>query len=244
MRPVILYSGGIDSLVLTTDIIRNPFRYGYDNSPSPVLVHFTALDSVHSYCTTLVRKKQLPYLRSIQYPEFAPVELKVIDADPLIFTEAPTEPQPEIVLWDYRSAAQGMTPARNLIFLSIAFNYAASIQSDHVYAAFQMGRDRWARLENDSAMETSDDNPLFIKAFNALAEVGGILPTQRLIAPFIDARMSKAGIILLGLSHSVPFDKTYSCVWSAPTPCGACAACTAYARACAELGKDVRRGDK
>ena len=241
MVPVLLYSGGLDSFVLGCDMCRNPFRYGIDSPP--ILFHFTARDPVHQHCTRLVMEKQSPFLQKVAvenhtlFKEFSVPRPIVVPFDDFIFTGDPNVPQPEVVAWNRESAQNGVTPSRNLIFLSICSNWAASVGSNQIFAAFMMTPARWGRWDQDDPDERSDDNPAFVEAFNQMGEVGGIFPNMTLETPFLEYRQTKSDIIRLGRSLGVPFDLTYSCVWQAPVPCEQCAACLVRGAAFKEVGE-------
>lgn len=238
MKPVILYSGGLDSFVLATDMIANPFRYNVDEVPA--LIHFTGENKVYKHVTGLVKKHQLPFLNTLAKKWYlnAEVELEVINCDDFTFMKSSEEPQPLTVEWSHDSYKQGVNPGQHLIFLSIAFAYASSLESDRVYAAFQLTAERWKKFDEEDPDETSDDNPDFIEAVNNMSLVGGILPSQMLYTPFIDARMSKSDIIQLGLSLGVPMKYSHSCTWDVK-PCGACMSCITFNRATAKIGVNV-----
>lgn len=236
--PVMLYSGGLDSLVLATDLLKNPFRYGI-NEPLHLL-HFTAPDKVHQWCTKLLMEKQLPWLR--ECGDLG--EVRTVDYSSFIFTRDARHPQPkDYVRLGFGQEDYGITPSRNLIFLGIAFNLAAALRCEEVIVGFLLTPRRWRildGLEYSACVPQDDDDPRFVEAIRGLRDLGGILPEQRLMTPFLDRRTSKGGVIKLGRSLGCPMHLTHSCTWSAPKPCGKCAICRAYKNGCREAGFDPR----
>jgi 7-cyano-7-deazaguanine synthase len=121
-------------------------------------------------------------------------------------------------------------PARNLIFLSVAAGVAEARDADAVYLGV-------------NALDYSgypDCRPAFVRSFAdtaALALRRGV--EGRPVAfrtPLID--LTKAQIVTLGCSLSVPLELSWSCYRGGPLPCGRCDACALRAKGFAEAGVD------
>lgn len=72
-----------------------------------------------------------------------------------------------------------------------------------------------------------DCRPEFVQAFTTSARLAnaGFLPAGfRVLAPFLG--LSKAGIVRLGVSYGVPFERTWSCYNGGAQHCGTCGTCT------------------
>jgi 7-cyano-7-deazaguanine synthase in queuosine biosynthesis len=236
MTPVVLYSGGLDSLTLAAAIIDNPEGFGYRRGTVPTLVHFTATDKHHRHVTRKITSKQLPYLEKLANKkidfrifDIAKCGLQVFDAK---------KPRARAVRMDHTAKYNGHDTGRQVLFLTLAFSIASSLSSDEVYAAFQMDSWRWETIAKDPNEDVSDDAPKFVKAFNNLIQAGGFLPSQRLVTPFLDHKLSKRDIILLGYYLGVTHADAYWCVFSAPKPCGKCCSCLIWKDATKELGFD------
>ena len=236
MPPVILYSGGLDSLTLAAALIDNPEGFGYSRGTVPTLVHFTATDKHHRYVTNKIATKQLPYLSKLAGTK---IDIRTFDiAKCGLQVSVSNKPRARAVKMDHSAKNHGHDAGRQVLFLTIAFSVASSLSSDDVYAAFQM--DPWRReaIAKDPDEDVSDDAPKFVKAFNKLIEAGGFIPTQRLHTPFLDHKLSKRDIILLGYYLGVNHADAYWCVFSAPKPCGKCCSCLLWKDATKELGFD------
>jgi len=235
-KPVVLLSGGADSLTLATDIILNPHRYRH-NTELPALIHFMIDDRVHRHVSDLVRTKQIPYLERIAGKK---LERYFVNLDRTLIFKKPKKPTPRNTpVTSFDMHRSGLTPTLHLTMLSIAFNYAASIRANRVYAAFLMDPQRWKDYY-ENGPDHSEDTPNFVENFNAFAHEGGTVDNVFLIAPFLDAEMSKTSVLMLAEQLEVPLEITHTCVWSI-NECGKCNACFIYKQGCKELGHDPRR---
>lgn len=104
-------------------------------------------------------------------------------------------------------------PARNIIFLSLAWGYAESLDASHIYIGV-------------NALDYSgypDCRPEFIEAYQQMALSGTKDGSKiNILTPLI--HLSKAEIIQLGESLNVDFAATSSCYQSHPA-CGSCDSC-------------------
>ncbi len=109
-------------------------------------------------------------------------------------------------------------PQRNMLFLTLGFMYADSIEADYVFAGF-------------NAVDYSgypDCRPEFVDAANRslnLARKRYVEDSHEILigTPIID--MSKAEIVKEGIEMGVPFEHTYSCYYGGNKSCGTCDSC-------------------
>ncbi|HEY4055688.1 MAG TPA: 7-cyano-7-deazaguanine synthase, partial [Kofleriaceae bacterium] len=116
-------------------------------------------------------------------------------------------------------------PARNTVLLSLALAWAESLQARDIYLGVNV-------LD---ASGYPDCRPEFVRAFEALAQVGTRSGGFRIHAPLIE--LSKAEIIRLGTRLGVDYGMTHSCY--DPTgdlACGRCDACALRRKGFAESG--------
>jgi 7-cyano-7-deazaguanine synthase len=116
-------------------------------------------------------------------------------------------------------------PARNMIFLSLAFAYAEAKKADAVFIGA-------------NAIDYSgypDCRPDFFNAFRkALAKGTKSGKKIRLETPLV--RMTKAQIIKTGTKLGVPYRLTWSCYRGGKRPCGRCDSCILRARGFRQAG--------
>ena len=119
-------------------------------------------------------------------------------------------------------------PGRNLIFLAFGFSYAEAIGASFV-------------LIGANSIDFSgypDCRPQFFRILNRLVLEGtkkGIEgKPMKVLAPLV--RLSKAGIIRLGMRLKVPYRLTWSCYAGGKKPCGKCDSCLLRAKGFAEAG--------
>lgn len=109
-------------------------------------------------------------------------------------------------------------PARNTLFLSYALSWADTVGAQHI-------------VIGANALDYSgypDCRPRFLKAMEQVGAWGTRLGAEKKRPPRIWApllRLSKSGIIRLGLRLSVPYEKTWSCYQGGSQPCGRCDLC-------------------
>ncbi|MCJ7570881.1 MAG: 7-cyano-7-deazaguanine synthase QueC [Candidatus Thermoplasmatota archaeon] len=108
-------------------------------------------------------------------------------------------------------------PARNTIFLSIALNFAETIDADAIFIGA-------------TAVDYSgypDCRPEYFTAFQKMADLatkkGVNGKSIRIITPVL--KLDKAEIIKKGFTLGVPFDKTWSCYLGKEKSCGRCDSC-------------------
>jgi 7-cyano-7-deazaguanine synthase len=108
-------------------------------------------------------------------------------------------------------------PARNTIFLSFAASYAESIGARTIFIGA-------------NALDYSgypDCRPDFIKAYERMINLGtkGGAEGKSIWIETPLIRLTKAGIIKLGIKLKVPYNLTWSCYAGGKKPCGVCDSC-------------------
>lgn len=120
-------------------------------------------------------------------------------------------------------------PARNLIFLSYALGYAEVLDAGKIYIGV-------------NAVDYSgypDCRPEFIERFQQLADYSTKAAAQdrkaiRVETPLI--KLTKAGIIELGMKNKAPLELTTSCYRGGEEACGTCDSCLLRLRGFREAG--------
>jgi 7-cyano-7-deazaguanine synthase len=113
-------------------------------------------------------------------------------------------------------------PARNIIFLSFAASFAEAVGANTIFIG--------ANAVDYSGYP--DCRPEFFRAFQRSLDRG--LKTAvckrpiRIETPLL--RLTKAGIVRLGVGLGVPFAKTWSCYKGRAKPCGVCDSCRLRAK--------------
>lgn len=107
------------------------------------------------------------------------------------------------------------TPARNLVFLSLAVSLAEAMSIQHIVVGFIRGQ--W----------TGDAQQDFVNSFtdtaNLATECGRAGKKIAVHAPLL--HLSKSAVVRMGARLGVPFDHTWSCQNRNDNPCGLCGAC-------------------
>jgi 7-cyano-7-deazaguanine synthase len=104
-------------------------------------------------------------------------------------------------------------PAKNLLFYSVAAYYAEVLGATRIVGGHY--RHDGTRFPDASAA--------YLARLDDLITEGLYTHRPRLVFPFLD--MTKAAIVRLGLDLGAPLDRTWSCYWDGPTPCGRCEGC-------------------
>lgn len=108
-------------------------------------------------------------------------------------------------------------PARNTIFLSIALNFAESINADAIFIG---------ATANDYS-GYPDCRPNYFKAFQKMADLATkkAINGKRILIITPVLNLNKDEIIKKGFKLGVPFDKTWSCYIGKEKACGRCDSC-------------------
>ncbi|GBC84322.1 7-cyano-7-deazaguanine synthase [bacterium HR11] len=104
-------------------------------------------------------------------------------------------------------------PAKNLLFYAIAAYYAEVLGATRIVGGHY--RHDGTRFPDASAA--------YFARLGGLITEGLYSRRPHLELPFLD--MTKAAIVRLGLDLGAPLDRTWSCYWDGPTPCGRCEGC-------------------
>jgi 7-cyano-7-deazaguanine synthase len=126
-----------------------------------------------------------------------------------------------------RNAHPSTIPARNAIIYSVAAYFAEMLGINLVVAGHNA----------DDVKHFPDTTREFRQLFSKALSIGthiGRTRGFRVVAPL--SRLSKTGVVKLGLKLGVPFEYTWSCHNNYDKPCGRCTGCIARKRAFEELG--------
>lgn len=196
MKGVVLLSGGVDSTVLTYDLVNSgveleaiTFDYGQRHRKEIEYAKRTA-------------EKLGLYHEVIKLPE------GVLRSSALIDKELPKDVSPT----DERQKVT-IVPNRNAILLSIAVGYALSRGLEAVFISAH--KDDWAIYP--------DCRPEFFGRFNEAMRAGNELDKPIVLAPYIV--WHKWEIVKRGAQIGVPFEDTWTCYEGGERPCGRCASC-------------------
>jgi 7-cyano-7-deazaguanine synthase len=206
VNAVVLTSGGLDSAVAAAVARRDGYRL-YCLSVDYGQRHRRELDAARAVARAL-----------------GAVEHRVVSLDlRAIGGSALTD---DMVVPKGRTASQRTggipatyVPARNMIFLALAFGYAETVQASAVFIG--------ANVIDYSGYP--DCRPEFLRAFESVARLGTRTGVEghgiEIQAPLIS--MPKADIIALGDRLGVPFELTHSCYdpTEAGEACGQCDSC-------------------
>lgn len=198
MKGVVLHSGGIDSTVLLTHLLRDghdcyPLGIEYGQTHAKELF---AADHICEYLGLLEKKRVL----------FLSVLSELI--------QSALTGQGEIPRGHYSDEVQKATvvPNRNMILLAIAAGYAETIRGRFV---------AYAAHSNDRAIYP-DCRPEFVKSVGETIRLGTGGKVE-LIEPFTN--YTKADIVQLGRELQAPLRLTWSCYRGGERPCLTCGTC-------------------
>jgi 7-cyano-7-deazaguanine synthase len=221
LRPgVVLLSGGLDS----TTVLAAALSDGYD-------VHALSFRYGQRHAVELRAAERIASWYGVRHHRVIDIDLRAFGGSSLT-SDIPV-PKDRDVSAPAQDQAIPSTyvPARNTIFLSFALAYAEVVGATDIFIGV-------------NALDYSgypDCRPEYIEAFERVARfatragVEGSAPF-RLHAPLL--RLTKQGIIELGLSLGVDYSLTTSCYDPAPdgAACGHCDACQLRLKGFAENG--------
>jgi 7-cyano-7-deazaguanine synthase len=201
MKIVALFSGGLDSTALVCHLVKQGHEVkclGVDYGQ----LHWRELGSARKIATKLGLEQRTINLRSAK----------------LLLSSALTNPEIKMPEGHYADESMKATivPNRNMIMLSIAAGWAASLKFDAVAFAAHSG---------DFAIYP-DCRPDFVAAMDnalAYATAGDVPSGIGLYAPF--SVFNKADIVRIGHEAGAPFEDTWSCYKGGEVHCGKCGAC-------------------
>ena len=125
--------------------------------------------------------------------------------------------------YDDENMKDTFVPNRNMILLSLAVGYAASIGATTVYYGAHSG---------DHAIYP-DCRPIFVEKMNAVSMIANYDPIE-IKAPFLDK--DKGDIVILGEHIGVDYAHTWTCYEGLAEPCGKCGSCVERAEAFEKAG--------
>lgn len=194
-KPIVLYSGGLDSTVLLWSLRPNVkallFDYGQRHKKELLQADIICMENHIEF----------------QYADLSGIR-HLISAG----SQTGDEPVPE-GHYAEESMKATVVPNRNAIMLSIAYGWAVATKSPSVQYAAHAG---------DHTIYP-DCRPEFFDAFAQAMYIGNEWYTPTLVAPFI--HLTKAAIVQLGASIHAPLDQTWSCYKGGILHCGKCGTC-------------------
>jgi 7-cyano-7-deazaguanine synthase len=200
-RAVAIVSGGMDSVTLAHLLDSE----GYD-------LHLLSIDYGQRH------KKEISYAKRCAERLGAAFDIADIAKVGRLLSGSALTDNIEVPHGHY--AAENMTvtvvPNRNAVMLSIAYGVAVAQKAVLVACAVHAG----------DHFVYPDCRPQFIEAFDAMerrAVEGFGNPSLRLYAPFVNK--TKAEIVEIGATLSVPYEDTWSCYEGGDFHCGLCGTC-------------------
>lgn len=213
---IIVLSGGLDS---TTAAYWAKAEYGGD-------IELISFDYGQRH------KKELNYAQATSAELDAPLHIvDLTSINHLIQSSALTHPGGVVPEGHYANETmkQTVVPNRNSMMLNIAVARAVSVGAHSVVTGVHAG---------DHAVYP-DCRPQFIGALNALVQVAceGFLEDYFYVAaPFVG--LTKAEIVVIGNTHGVPWQNTWSCYKGEELHCGRCSTCLERVEAFSIAGVD------
>jgi len=208
---VVILSGGMDSLTLVEQLHRDgkdvnalTFNYGQKHSKE--------VGYAKRACKRLMIPQKMAYMETLKY----------------LLESALTKEDTPVPHGHYEEASmmQTVVPNRNMIMLSVAAGYAASIGATAVAFAAHAG---------DHAIYP-DCRPKFLKTLNAtLTE--SMYDSVEVIAPYLT--MTKGDIAKVGMELGILYHAhAWTCYEGKAKACGKCGACVERAEALEFAGYD------
>lgn len=204
MKSVLLLSGGLDSATTLAIALKEHNREVYPLTIFYGQRHNRELHSSIELCKYF----------NLEAPQILNLP-KLFGSSLTGFGEVPTE--------EVEGIPSTFVPARNIIFLSIAANYAISIGAKEI----------WIGANAVDYSGYPDCRPEFIDAFSQMLRIG----TEKcvhIVTPIIG--MTKAEIIKTGHQLGVDFSLTWSCYNGREKACGVCPSCRIRLAGFAEAG--------
>ena len=195
-KPIVLFSGGLDSTVLLWSLRPNVKALLFDYGQR----HRKELFQAAAICEQYQIEFEVAQLHEIQN---------------LLKGSSQTDPTIPVPEGHYTEESMKATivPNRNMIMISIAVGWAVSTGSTKVL---------WAAHAGDHAIYP-DCRPEFLDAMALAIKTGNAWSPVKLEAPFI--HKTKAEIVKLGAELHAPLDQTWSCYKGGILHCGRCGTC-------------------
>lgn len=208
---VVIISGGMDSVTLLHEVVRNTSQRVLALSFAYGQRHQRELQCAIAQTGKLGCEHRILDLTSLA-PALADSALTNAERPIPKISETMGDPQPPTYV-----------PNRNMLFLAIAVAFAETTGRDTIYYGAQK-HDLYGYW---------DTTPEFIERVNA---VYGLNRKQliRIVAPFM--HLSKSEVLRRGLALGVEFDQTWSCYAGGENACGVCPTCAERLAAFKEVG--------
>ncbi len=197
---VILFSGGIDSAVLTVDMLQR------GNEVALLAINYGQRNNIElSFGATFVAYLEARYDKSISYTTCPLRNVTPLINQSSLMGNAPIPTGDE-------NKESVIVPNRNMILISIAVGYALNLEYEEVLIANHL----------PGQFSMPDCRADFVQAMQNAVEISSEARVK-LVAPYQE--FTKATIVKKGLELTVPFELTYSCYNGLKKPCGVCKAC-------------------
>ena len=198
MKAVVLFSGGLDSTVLTYHLINQKAE-----------VKLFSIDYGQRHQREISSSRMIAKLLNLNH---SVLELPMIGE--ILGGSALTDTTIELPEGHYaeESMKKTVVPNRNMILLSLAAGHAISLNFDTVAYAAHAGDHT---IYPDCRPEFADSMEKSLK----LADWNEI----KLYRPFVN--LTKEELVRHGLELGVPFEKTWSCYAGGNLHCGKCGTC-------------------
>lgn len=212
MKVIVLGSGGVDS---TTCVAMAVKEYGAENVVIASL-HYGQKHDIELECARKIAK--FYSVRHIE-DDISSVMKYAKNVCALMTGGADISP----TSYTEQQATSGVcrvntyVPFRNGLMLSVAASYADSLFPNEPVDIYY-----GAHADDARGNAYADCSVEFVKAMDNAISIGtyGLIHVK---APLMN--MTKADVVKLGLSLSVPYELTYSCYNGQEKPCGVCASC-------------------
>lgn len=219
---LVFFSGGLDSVVLTYDVAKHPWRYGIEDEQDKTLILF-------SYGEPAKKRHLAPLVNEVlKVSKWGEVQ-HVVAQCPL--NEAPRQKASSWQTLDpmvsgYRMDMMPHSPGLHLWLASFAVNLltfaGAREQEEVALFGFQYNGPAWEK-HYDGELPPNDTSPEFIESMNKLMFETGE-PVQ-FRAPFLEWRLTKPLIVKMGREIGAPMKMSSSCREGWQKNCGVCGQC-------------------
>jgi len=204
-KPIVLFSGGLDSTVLLWSLRPNVKAISFDYNQR----HYKELDTAQRICNQ--------YDIEHVVVDLAMSEPGYVSLAELFHQAQSSQTNRDVQVPEGHYAEESMkatvVPNRNMIMISIAVGWAVSSGSKDVYAAMHAGDHT---IYPDCRSE-------FVVPLQQAIQKGNAWNICYFWAPFLEK--TKAEIVKLGASIHAPLDQTWSCYKGGILHCGVCGTC-------------------
>jgi len=207
---VLLASGGMDSTVLAYKLLNE------NKKILPVFLNYG------QHCADTEYERFMKLL-----PKEYTQDKEILDISD-IYKHSTSRMIKEANLWkDEITASDLLVPYRNLLFLTVAAAFAATLNIPFVYAAF---------INSNHAKEIDCSARFFNSCESLIGNIGSVTIEM----PFRE--LTKYEVARIGLSLDVPIESSFSCQVNAISPCGACPNCVDRMDALSKIFEEEKNG--